>query len=190
MSKAEVQKEYFEWLCDMVKMPPEYRMLMDKLRRTDFVWIIDRDENRAKDGKEMRYFYVCEKAEEAAEREKLEEILAGPCSILEFMVALARRIETDVMASGESDDRTDEWFREMLSNLDLLKFDDKRYSENEVDYILNRFMSRKYGENGDGNIFKNPYFEDEKEGKKGGPLFCNLEIWLQVNRYLADKVGL
>lgn len=186
MDKVEVQKDYYIWLKGISELGEKYSMLCDKLHRTPFVWIIDMDANRAADGKTLRYLYTCERNFDNEEREKAEEYLSGPCSLLEFLVALARRIEVDIMAEGGIDDRTGEWFWDMISNLGLLKFDDKHYNENQVDYILNRFMSRKYSENGDGNVFKNA-----KKGRvKGGPHFRDLEVWSQAQAYLVDKIGL
>ena len=186
MDKIEVRKDYYIWLKTCVNFPEGYELVADKLHRTPFVWLVDMDANRAEDGKSMRYWYTCDRNFDKEERELVEEYLSGPCTLLEMMVALARRIEADIMAEGGVDDRTDEWFRCMLDNLGLLEFDDKRYNENEVDYILNRFMSRKYGENGVGNIFKNA-----KKGRvKGGPNFRNLEIWSQAQTFLVDKYGI
>ena len=186
MDKNEVQKDYYIWLIEESGLAENYSMLGNKLHRTPFVWMIDRDGNRAEDGKTLRYLYSCERNFVGEEAEKVDEYLCGPCSLLEFLVALARRIEIDIMAEGGVDDRTSEWFEDMLDNLGLLEFDDKHYEENRVDYILNRFMSRKYDENGNGNIFKNT----EKGRDKGGPHFRNLEIWSQAQAFSVDKIGI
>lgn len=186
MDKTEVQKDYYIWLKSVSGISEDYEMLADKLRRTPFVWLVDMDANRAKDGQILRYSYAVERNYDKEICAEVEEYLSGPCSLLEFLVALARRIETDIMAEGGIDDRTGEWFEEMLDNLGLLEFDDKHYKENRVDYILNRFMSRKYGENGAGNVFKNV----EKGTAKGGPNFRDLEIWSQAQQYLLYKIGI
>ena len=73
-------------------------------------------------------------------------------------------------------------FHEMVDNLGLTKYDDKHYSDVEVDDIIHRFMSRKYGKNGVGNIFW--------VGQKSGPLFKNLEIWDQMQAYVLEKYGI
>lgn len=185
MDRSEVQKGYFKWLCALVNMPENYSILAEKLRRTNFVWIVERDENRAEDGKQCRYAYILSQNFDEKSAEKAKEFLDGPCSVMEFLVALAHRIETDIMAELDSDDQTSAWFWEMISNLELSKFDNKHYDENRVDYILNRFMGRKYGENGVGNVFKNY----EKPGPESGPLFRNLEIWAQLQQFLSHKIG-
>lgn len=186
MDKIEVRKDYFQWLCETASMPEGYSLLLDKFRRMNFVWVLDRDMNRAEDGKTLRYQYARERKYSDEDRILVEEYLSGPCTILEFLVALARRIESDIMANGEESDRTSEWFLDMVDNLGLLVFDDKHYNENEADYILHRFMSRKYKKNGDGNVFKLAL----KGGPEGGPDFRNIEIWLQAQTFLVNKIGL
>lgn len=189
MDKVEIRKEYFQWLCASISSPEQYTLLLDKLRRTNFVWILDRDANRAEDGKSLRYQFACSKNLDEDGMTLVEKWLSGPCTVLEFMVALAKRIETDIMANGEDSDKTAEWFFDMLENLGLLKFDDKHYDENEADYILHRFMSRKYKKNGDGNVFKRTK-TGQKGGPESGPDFRNLEIWSQAQTFLVDKLGL
>ena len=58
MDEATIKKEYFEWLCSLVKAEKKYSMLWQKLHDMDFVWIVDRDENRAEDGKYLRYIFT------------------------------------------------------------------------------------------------------------------------------------
>ena len=183
--KSDVQRDYFKWLCESINAPKEYSILLDKLRRTDYVWVIDMDENRAKDGKVLRYKYAVEKEFDESEISWVEECLSGPCSIFELMVALARRIEAYIMYNSDIDDRTPVWFMEMIDNLGLTKYDDKHYEESVVDYILNRFMSRNYSENGDGNLFKNVGNDPDKSGQ----IFRNLELWQQASQYFTNKWG-
>ncbi len=184
MRKKDIQRSYYKWLCKSVKADHRYSMLLDKLRRTDYIWIIDRDENRAKDGITLRYNYAVSAGIYDTESQKIvEECLSGPCSLLEFLVAISIRIERDIMYDVNEDDQTSRWFREMLGNLGLLEFDDKHYDENKVDYILNRFMSRNYGEDGAGNIF----LASKNSAKKGGPLFREKEIAAQMDEYLLPK---
>lgn len=181
--KSDVQRDYFKWLCDDISAPKNYSILIEKLSKKDFVWVIDRDENRAKDGTVLRYKFAIDKGFTDVESEWVKECLSGPCSVLEMMVALARRIEGYVMYDPTLDDRTSKWFMEMIDNLGLTPYDDKHYEESTVDYILNRFMSRNYKENGDGNLFKNVGSSELKSGQS----FRNMEIWMQMNQYFVNK---
>ncbi len=180
MNKSGIQRRYFEWLCKVVKASKEYSMLWDKLRRTDFVWIVGMDENRANDGVTLRYNFAVESGFLDVDSQKLvEEYLSGPCSLLEMMVALSIRIERDIMSDVDHEDRTSFWFYNMLENLGVYpSYDNKHYDENQVDEILNRFMSRKYEQNGVGNLFLG--------GPKSGPFFLEKEIWAQANSYLLE----
>ena len=184
MRKKDVQRSYFKWLCKSVKAEHKYSMLLDKLRRTDYIWTIERDINRAEDGITLRYNYaVAAGIYDTESQKKVEEYLSGPCSLLEFLVALSIRIERDIMYDVNEEDQTSRWFAEMLDNLGLRKYDDKHYDENQVDYILNRFMSRNYGEDGVGNVF----LSNENMAKKGGPLFREKEIAAQMDEYFLPK---
>ena len=181
MDEATIKKEYFQWLCSLVRAESEYSMLWQKLHDMDFVWIVDRDENRAEDGKYLRYIFTIDTFNDS-EVEEIDQILSGPCSVLEFLVGLARRIEDDIMESVDLENRTYRWFHEMVGNLGLLKYDNKHYSDGEIDAIVHRFMSRKYSKNGRGNIFWVGHFS--------GPLLSQVEIWTQMQAYFLEKYGI
>lgn len=174
MDGNEIRKEYLEWLCKLVGADPDYTLLWRKLHDIPFIWVLPMDENRAEDGKYLRYLFCLEK--ENLDREDVDYALSGPCSVMEFLVGLAKRIEDDILYSVDSEDRTGQWFWEMIGNLGLEKYDDSAYSEVEVDDIVTRFMTRKYGKNGAGNVFKNG---------PGGPK--NIEIWNQAQHWASQK---
>lgn len=179
MDSVEVRKEYFDWLCSLVDAGPKWHLLWYKLHSMAFVWLFPRDENRAEDGKYLRYLYSLERAEDGLSDEEIEEYLAGPCTVLEFLVGLAKRIEDDIMYDANEDNRTYIWFWEMIENLGLDKYDDDHYSDIEIDDIVNRFMSRKYKKGGPGNIFKS--------GPGWKKMAQNMEIWEQVHAWSSEK---
>ena len=186
MDRVYFQKQYLEWLCKTVEAGPEWHLLWYQLHQIPFVWIIDRDENRAEDGKYLRYLYSLECSDKGVSSDEIEEYLAGPCSVMEFLVGLARRIEDDIMYDADAENRTNVWFWEMVKNLGLDKYDDEHYSAIEIDDIVNRFMSRKYSKNGDGNVFK--------IGHKSGPNYWdtfpnNMEIWSQVHAWANNCIS-
>lgn len=183
IDEATVKKDYFNWLCSLVEAEEDHSLLWQKLHSMAFVWIIPMDENRAADGKYLRYIFTVEAYDRIpADPEEVEEYLSGPCSVLEFLVGLARRMENDIMEDVDTENRTHVWFHEMIDNLDLTKFDDKHYKDGKVDDIIHRFMGRKYGKNGAGNIFKVGHFS--------GPLFSEVEIWTQMQAYILEKYGI
>ena len=175
MDAVSVRKEYLEWLCRLVNAGEKWHLLWYKLHHMAFVWTIDRDENRAEDGEYLRYLYALERGESGLSEEEISEYLGGPCTVMEFLVGLARRIEDDIMYSADEEDRSQKWFWMFIENLGLEKFDDKHYDEVEIDGIVNRFMTRKYGKNGEGNIFKK--WANWTDGPE------NLEIWSQVHQW-------
>lgn len=183
IDEATVLNDYFKWLKSLVDAEESHSFLWRKLHSTDFVWVVERDENRAEDGKYLRYLFTVTAYDRIDfDEEEVEQYLSGPCSVMEFLVGLAKRMEDDIMYDPELEDRTSKWFHEMVDNLGLTKYDDKHYSDVEVDDIIHRFMSRKYGKNGVGNIFWVAHFS--------GPLFKNLEIWDQMQAYVLEKYGI
>ena len=175
MDGTDVRKEYLNWLCRLVDARFYWHFLWWKLHSMAFVWILPMDENRAEDGKSLRYLYSLERVGDGVTTEEIDEYLAGPCTVLEFLVGLARRIENDIMYdAGSDDDRTSVWFWEMVQNLGLDRYDDEHYDDIEVDDIVTKFMSRKYNEES-GNIFK------VGSGQK------NMQLWDQAQAWCSRK---
>lgn len=185
MDAVDVKKDYLKWLCSLVNAGPEYHFLWYKLNNMAFVWSIEKDENRAEDGKYLRYLFGLEVSDTDNPVEEVEDFLSGPCSVLEFLVGLARRIEDDIMYDADTDDdRTSVWFWEMIRNLGLDFYDDEHYSEVEIDQIIDKFLGRKYSKNGIGNIFRS-----EKSGQKGwAQNLKDEEIWTQVHLWASQKI--
>lgn len=173
---------YLKWLVDKYISPDEnsrlpdprdYQELFWKLFNTPFEYCdfgrVSHDKNRVGDAMYMRSQY------EGKKRVKIHM----PCSVLEVLIALAIRIETDVMQDICHPDRTATWFWLMLDNLGLVsdEFKDINYSDEKANGILTRFMHRTY----------------EKDGSNGGLFQLNergidmrkTEIWYQMELYFA-----
>lgn len=88
---------------------------------------------------------------------KSHELPEFPPSILEVLVALAIRMEHDILCSIEFDDRTTKWFEMFLENLGLEFITDGDWSNEREDYVhwvLERFVDHKYRKDGsNGGIF-------------------------------------
>lgn len=176
--KKQVSNEYFHWLCDQVEMNDSnysHYFLAQDLYAKKFYSIIPNDDNRAMDGIALRQRFY----EEVGYSDN--EILDGPCSILELFLALAERID-GIMADITNTNKTIKWFWELLMNLRLNEFDDDSYydrnGKNEVERILNVFLSRTYKRDGKGGLF--PLFKPVKDQRK-------VEIWYQMNQYLLEN---
>ena len=107
IDEATVLNDYFKWLKSLVNAEESHSFLWRKLHSTDFVWVVERDENRAEDGKYLRYLFTVSAYDRIDfDEEEVEQYLSGPCSVMEFLVGLAKRMEDDIMYDPELEDRT------------------------------------------------------------------------------------
>ena len=177
MTRDEVINEYFDWLSGMVSKPKiskrlSYRKLLVFLHATEFRYTIDMDENRAEDGKDLRYRYARESG-----WPDVPDCLEGPCSVLEMMIALAIRCEEWIMDNTEYGNRTDQWFWSMVTSLGLGSMNDERFDKVCASDVIERFLDREYKPNGKGGLFTINDCEDDLR---------DIEIWIQLCWYL-DK---
>lgn len=157
MTRDDVLNQYFEWLFDTVcgtrfASDISFRKLITHLHNTEFRYLIKGDENRAREGANLRHRFALLKLPNIPEHEILD-ILTGPCSVLEMMVALAIYCEEHVMDNPQYGDRTGQWFWNMVVTLGLGDQMDNRYDKRLVTETLERFMNRKYSPNGQGGLF-------------------------------------
>jgi hypothetical protein len=165
---------YFQWLCakvTYVRNPtPSLTCwnLLKILHSTEFVWLLSGDDNRAKDGLELRIEFLFE-----GDIPDNQEWRSLGCSVLEMLIAFSRRAEfmTDIPSS--------DWFWEFLDNLGLKQLNDGADIDlEEVEGILDRFIWRTYNSKGDGGLF--PLNETDRDQR-------TVEIWYQFCEYLVDQ---
>ena len=154
MGRDEIINEYFEWLCGLVcghrySNTVSYDKLLMRLHSTEFIYILSMDENREKDGVELRWRFAWERG-----LRDVPECLNGPCSVLEMMVALSLYCEENIMDDPNIGNRTGQWFWGMIVNLGLGAMTDSRYDRQYVDDTITRFLNRRYERNGKGGLFK------------------------------------
>lgn len=168
----------YDLVCDnQFSRRLSYRKLLEYLYHTDFIYIIGLDANRAEDGVNLRYRFGHELGYPDAE---ISNILDDrECSILEMMVALAIRCEEHIMDDPDIGNRTGQWFWNMIENLELDTMTDTKFDINYVDEIIDRFLNREYGRNGEGGLFtiRNCRYD----------LRCE-EIWYQMMWYLDEVI--
>lgn len=176
---SRIDDEYFEWLMNLAcyrRFAPtiSYRKLLKRLYETEFTYTILRDRNRSEDGKGLRYRFVTVNGYEDWQ-DTVMEVLNGPCSVLEMILALAIRCEENIMDDPLLGNRTRQWFWGMIKNLGLDTMTDMNYSERFIDDVVCRFLNRDYEPDGTGGLFtvKNCY-EDLR----------TVEIWYQLLWYL------
>ena len=101
---------YFQWLCDFVnvnKGNKSYYILLKTLHKREFYGFIPNDSNRINDGKKLREIFVSEYGiDDRREYDICIDALSGPCSVLEMMVALAKRIEDDILFDPADEDHS------------------------------------------------------------------------------------
>jgi hypothetical protein len=167
---------FFEWLYSQVADPetndPErmYSRLLHQLYTKEFIAVVDRDENRIEDAKELRHEFI---AERHIRRRETSDWLDLGCSVLELLVGLSRRMAFD--AEGEPH----YWFWIMMRNLGLAHLSDAypRYSEGRVAAALDRLIYRQYEYDGKGGLF--PLHDPNKDQR-------TVELWYQLSAYVLE----
>lgn len=173
MTQDRLNNEYFEWLFELVcrdryAKEISFRKLLMHLHDTEFVYIIERDRNRAKNGITLRRRFISEG----------DDLITGPCSILEMMVALAIRAE-EFMVDPIMGDRMPQWFWGMITSLGLGSMTDDNYDRRYVDDVIDTFLDRNYAPNGKGGLFTIKNCKDDLR---------YVEIWYQLCWYL-NSIG-
>lgn len=171
---VELDELYFTWLYSQVDNPNianpsrTYWKLFRILYKTEFIWFIPHDDNRVEDGKELRYEFVNES--------ELSDVDIGwlhlGCSVFEMMVGLSRRL------SFETEGRPSEWFWQMMQNMHLDRYNDRRrWEETIVIDIVAHLIYRTYEPNGRGGLF--PLRHPQQDQR-------DVEIWYQAQSYLIE----
>ena len=179
MSNQVVEVEYYSWLLDKIDYYEEdynpghsYNQLLEQLFNSEFYWTVPNDDNRAADGIALRTIFT---DEEGWNSDPLE---GAPCSMLEMLVALSMKIESEVMWNGD-ENRTSEWFWMMIRNLNLDQFYDQNFDLDQFLTILDQFLTRNYEKSGQGGLF--PLHE------KGVKNQQKVEIWYQMQAFLMEN---
>lgn len=186
MSEINLNELYYKWICSMIfpdeRMRIKYSNVLHLLNITKFEYILALDENRLRDGIDLRYHfsYAC----------KIPYDIISvnfdnySCSMLEMMASLAKRCEDDIMSDNNYGDRTSNWFWLMFCNLGLNAYDNDSWSISsyyEVKNILHKCMFREYnqdGSNGGLFILNSPYYD-----------FRNMQIWDQMCLCMTQILG-
>ena len=173
---------YLHWLYSQVGLEDRrynhYWRVIRLLFRTTFYYSVRNDDNRAKDGINLREHFM----DEFCETDR--SIFDGEqCNMLEMLVALARRIDGEIMWDPDHGDRTAFWFWSMLQNIgvDMIEFSDENYDENCWIFLqkaVDRVISRTYNRYGKGSLF--PVTKPRKDQRK-------IEIWDQMQAWINEK---
>ena len=178
MLQDELRERYFEWMYHIVFGERRYnrlsyRKLLMFLYNTEFVPIIEEDENRVQDGIDFRFRFGYEYG---YSRDIINNYLNDrPCSVLEMMGALAFKGEEQIMDDPDYGDRTGQWFWNMIVSLGLGSMSDSRFNKNYANNVIFDFLNRNYKPNGEGGLFTidNCMYD-----------LRSVEIWTQFMWYL------
>lgn len=180
-----IRKEYFDWLLNfnIGGEARRYLGLLSLLHQKTFRWFIRNDDNRCEDGLALRNSFV-DAFNWDRDHLEVEYFLKSECTILELLVALAKRTNDYMYDLNPDNDQTSKWFFEMITNLGFDRFSGKtigRMHEVEIDDVLESLMDRTYDYYGHGSLFP-----VEKRPHKD---MAKVEIWYQLMEYLDQKYG-
>lgn len=171
----DVKKEltvYGDWLVDKVGFKRRgYTSLMRCLHESPFLVYIDRDDDRVEDGKALRDDYCSDN------RVPIYLFDYEPCSVLEMLVGLAIRIDNE-WTGDPGEEHPEVIFWEMLQNLGLDKYTNRRFNRDSVVEILGIWIKRDFEKDGKGSIF--PLKRPRRDQRR-------VEIWKQMQEYLGEN---
>jgi hypothetical protein len=174
MNDEPIEEVYFNWLYNkvaFVRHPTPsltFYCLLRELHRTEFVWFVSGDDNRAQDGLDVRYEFLS-----GSFLAKESYWLDIGCSVFEVFYALAQRAEFHTSLTKK------QWFWIFLENLNLVELSDaKKEIKYNVSHVMESFIWRTYEPNGQGGLFPLKYpTEDQRK----------VEIWYQFFAYLNEN---
>lgn len=174
-----INRLYFEWLCELVRKSEQgqYDKLLEHLYSIEFTYSIPLDGNRYEDGIDLRYrFGIYEGISQAAIAAELDIM---PCSVLEMIIALAMRAEENIMIDLDEGAQFQRWFWDMIRNLGLGDMTNIQYDPQKVDMVISDLLNRKYECNGRGGLFTVPNYRRDMR---------KTEIWYQMMWYLDNII--
>jgi len=159
---------YMHWLYEQLgskgSNEEEYGDLCYWLYHQKFYSILPNDDNRAEDGLQLRTQFGIQ--------------LDLDCSMLEFLIALAMRMDY-ILHDPRYINRIGKWFWMLVDNLGLDPVDvnePRSHTRNQV--IVQRFLERRYNTSGRGGLF--PLKRGLKDQRK-------VEIWYQMMDYISQE---
>ena len=172
--------KYLRFLEEKVNASPDGDVSYDKLFKAlyDIPFTYERgpnawsEINRAEDGIALRHLYFYETHDDPP-----LSVNGGFSTMIEMLVAMSVRIETDIMGEPGHDCPW-KWFWLMLDNLDLSYMDDDHFDVEKVEENVYTFLNHDFGPNGEGSLFPLSEWKGDQR---------DLSIWDQTNRYMIEN---
>ena len=166
-----IREEYVQWILRQVgDYHNRHRRLFQYMYEIPFKYSIKRDRNRESDALLFRENFI-------DEIDYGRDVENDPCSVLEVLASLSIRIDNEYVGDP-SDSRPDKIFWEMVCNLGLDQFDDRRFDAGAIYEVVSRWLNRDFSYNGEGSIF--PIKQPKRDQREA-------EIWVQMNDYLFEN---
>lgn len=174
-----LDEAYLVWLYSQVgsvknkNRAKTYWRLLTLLYEQKFTWspeTMEKDGNRAQDGKDLRQQFLRETGTPLTDPGWLDL----DCSFLEMLIALAFAVAFE--GGGTQEER----FWEMIENLGLIDCTDANPADEAVvAVIVDKVNRREYGKNGAGGLFPLAHAKTDQRG---------VELWYQANAYLLEEL--
>lgn len=172
MNNHPLAEDYLNWLAPQIRDEHDgsktYSDLLTLMFNKEFVWLVPNDDNRLGDGLGLRvefcYAYHIRQGSLAH---------LGPCSFLEVLIGLSRRLAFDVGGNAPG------WAWTLISNLGLRRMSDhlSRYKLEKANDILDRCVWRNYDPDGSGGFF--PLAWPNEDQRK-------VELWYQMAAWINE----
>lgn len=168
---------YFKHLCHVVRPGQtgnNYQSLLLRLYEINFYSMLPNDDNREKDGEQLRFKFGEQNDDFSADDNT-------PCSILEMLIALAYRM-SEMIVDEPFEMNAGECFWLFMKNLNIEWMDNHNLRDvrvqAELDGKIRGLLLREYDRNGIGGIF--PLGHSKNDQRK-------TEIWYQMSEYLLEN---
>lgn len=183
MTNNPLSEDYLRWLAPQIRREEDghanrtYNGLLEIMYEKEFVWLVPNDDNRVGDGLDLRVEF-CRKHGLHGEdlgaflwRNPPEEPPDPPCSFLEVLIGLSRRLS--FLAGGDAPG----WSWVLMNNLLLHRITDPvgRSKARRANDILDACIWRNYSYEGTGGFFP---LERAAENQ------CKVELWYQMAAYI------
>lgn len=145
---------------------------MEGLNNKDFYYSEYLDKNRELDGYLLRQEFLFDNGYDIE-----KDIWDTPVTVLEVLVAMSKRIETEI--TGDlGNDHIEKWFWVMIGNLGLNLYVDERYDDNKINEILDIWLMREFDRDGTGSIFPLKNCPND---------ITKTDMWYQMQLYLSEN---
>ena len=181
MRNSDILDDYKIYLYSLVEnedhQMSEYCRLIDLLFKIPFESFHPMDNNRISDAKSMRDEIVFNRFKTGRIDASIVE--DRYISVLEVLIALARRMENDFLWDPMDEiEHTSYYFWEFLRNLNVEMYTNERYNELNARKKIETWVRREYNKDGFGSIFPM---------KKPRNDMRSIEIWNQLGDYVMEN---